>query len=564
MAKEFTVFAFDPDAINPRSTAVWYDHCAALLLKNRKLDRIALVIASDVYFRDDQFTYPDFKAYSTTLERSDLHIHNELNDNEKENNDVKHNIEGDSLATAAEVFREKARLKYLRNIVLFTQHLDRVPDHTTQLIDSLGVHVFVVSPEKPSCYEWIPSSTLDLTWTSALKKTQERTQYLGQLRFGRDPTTGNDNHLAIDVLVYAAVKKDTFPSGHEYVVKGDNVQSVKRETKYYVKRYAEGAEPASDDDNDEPSFSKEYVPGYTRGFKYLKRDEVALTQELSEVAQFPSTAGMDIFGFIKRVDFPHTFLMSEAQYVVPSQKSMGNMLSYKAFVKSLVDLEAYALVRYVPLQNAEVANCVLIPQKLAGVHLPEYIYGLFMVHIPFKEDEKIGHFAQFRDVDEGANDLMEQFILAKSFHEPASDTLNHPKLHLAETEPLNFPRKRSDAYSPFLVSSPAAAKFGRYLKTLLANSVHHDSLVGYTLGNVIPDLSGDNLFNLRNILRTNSTQKDDWLVDVNCGSEAIAAKLVRKLDTEYKIPLKKPKKEDQPRTEKKLAGYIDVDELLEA
>lgn len=549
MSKEFTVFVIDPAATTSPGIQLWYDHCTSLLLKNRKVDRIGVVFDGELHYKEEQFTYSDFQCYTkliTKVDSSSSNIH-------------------DSVYEGLDAFKTKINLAFVRNVIVITNEFppgfsaDRL-----NFIHNHGIKVYIVSPNDPNIPEFTyVSSALDVSKSSTLKKVQSRPTYSGCLRFGKGPEEDSEDHISIDVNVFAAVKKESFISGHTYIVEDNKVVQVKPSLKYFVKKYVQ--KETGSDNEDAEEFEKEEVEKSTKGFKYSKRDFVAITPELESVAKLKTSAGIDILGVIKSTNFPYTYYMNESQYVLPPGDSPKNLLSYTSFVKALYDLGLFALVRFVPSNMAEVHNSVLIPQLFATNSTDEkFSYGLFMIRIPFKEDEKMGRFSDLKQPDEEINSLMESFIQSKDLdvESNSSTFVNNPKLNLTETQMINLPRPKGNAStdSRLMVSSPSIFKFNSYLKKLLVNSLEYPSLLEYLeRDDVISTLTTDetNLYTLENVLQYNSTNEErGWLKRKS--SIGIAKELVEKLEVKLVVPTKKAKKGVlEGGVEVKLEGFVD-------
>ncbi|ODV77903.1 SPOC domain-like protein, partial [Suhomyces tanzawaensis NRRL Y-17324] len=572
--------------------AFWYDHCTALLLKNRKTDRLGLVTTSSKLYEDAQFTYDRFKLYSQHLENQSA---------------GGHFLE--ALVAAIDTFRDKIHLKYLRHLIVITNAKDSLDfdidlEETTKLINQYGIKVIFTGDFDDSSktfYGWkrllaqwdhsriVHSKELHRTIAQsvALRKVAPRATFTGCLRFAVDveaDTLNQDNSaIKIDIQLYPAIKVEKTSSSHEYVFDDETktIRGLQRTTTHFIKKYTrDGPQDllGEENDSDNEDYNKEVISDYVPGFKYSKRDIIAVNKELAEVSQLPTSPGMDILGFVKKQHISLAYLVDESSYIIPPSNSSNiNLVSFNALVRSLIDMDGVALARYVSKENSEVQVCALFPLKF---QLKENSrYGLVSIRLAFKEDEKMGRFPSLtkdytsannddddkEDEDEEetgedgakfsnekkralpsseANVLMEEFIKARDLDEaPGADSFTHvldnQKLGLIDTEFLNLPKTvKGDPDTKLMPTCPATKKTQRYLKQILSTSVNKESLEAFLneekfVEKYLVEEGETNLFNYNNILTGNTVGAENWLTGMNSKSAPLVKKLITTLDSRY-------------------------------
>lgn len=351
------------------------------------------------------------------------------------------------------------------------------------------------------------------------------------------------------------------------------------------------------------------VDEWTDGFKYSNYDLLTLDEDLLSSAKLASSPGMDILGFIKIEDLPYAYLTGESYYLLPeSSCSYKNIVGFNGLCQSLIDLEGLAIVRYVQKSNDEINVCALIPSKIRVNE--RFVYAFMLIRLPFKEDEKIGKFPLLTSIkttsgksftsnndllddnpikqepDEDSsrdtnlpstttNELMESFILSKDLDKierknthPDKFFVENNKVTLFNDSLISFPKLSNFGISSrLLVSSPAVHKFNLNIKKIITKSLEHRNLHEYLndpnfiQNNLISDKndsfgSSTNLFNLSNILKTNSTANDDWLADINENSIDVAKRLIKELDTKY------VKQEDEAKKKRKMTNNNNLNDMF--
>lgn len=632
-SKEFTTFVVD---CNPYMDAVeegqkkssfevglkyFYDHTSNLLLKNRKLDRIGVVPHGlDVLFNDGQFTYLDLKSYSQKLVV-----------NSSSSGDLM-----DSVYRGLELFRPKIHLKFTRNLVIITNDKaelsisDQFEEYSTFILDNkINVIAVGINCDRESEIGLIVSrwkgtliSNVEelLANASILKKVAPRAICTTELKFGVQGQ--DDTSLNISIQIYPATRIEKVIPGHEFTIAEGIPETIKRKTKYYIKEYQDKRPVDEDDEEEEPldedsddeNYKKvevdasQYVPAY----RISKTDVQAVTDDLKELSKLPTVASFDILGFIKFKSLPYAYYVNESSYVLPSatETSNTNSIAFNALVKTLLDFEGVAIVRYVPAATKDITICALLPNVL--LIGDKYSYGFMLLQLAFKEDEKFGKFPYLTkkedkledskedeeenelDVEDDAqgvkNDwnkreypseedtnLMDSFVKSHDLDTdeiPRRDIIDNQKLGLKDTQflltPSNIP---ASVNSNLLASSPAIHKFNSKLKNIIELSLNKDNMFDFLKEDKFIEKymvkEETNLFNLENILKLNTKTPDDWLAHEGPGS---AKKLIKSLQVKFvskEESTKKRKKqnttEDGAQVNAEKAGFddfFDIDEVL--
>lgn len=219
-------------------------------------------------------------------------------------------------------------------------------------------------------------------------------------------TLGGDDGITVSVDVFPAARAAKLPDTHLYLVRNGSAEPVTTNTQYFV----DGGATAVDNGD------------WVLGFKYSNYDLVAVDSGLSDAAQLPGPAGMDIMGFIPMDRLPVAFYTEESDYVIISGIALESARqTYLALCGAMLAQNVAALVRYRPKDNGEVHICGMIAAnaRIGG----KYILTLQMVRLPWREDEKIGRFPRWKvdedkEVKQEENSLQEsgpldQFVLAR-------------------------------------------------------------------------------------------------------------------------------------------------------
>lgn len=642
-SKEFTVFVVDCNPYMGKTgdgqqktnfevgLKYFYDHTTNLLLKNRKLDRIGLVKhGDDALFNDSPFTYLDLKRYSQLLQ-------------------VDSESSGDlmeSVYKGLELFKPKIHLKYSRNLVIITNDeadlsiSDQFEEYSSFILENkintiaIGINCdaeseigLIISKWKGNLIDNVESLIEN---SSILKKVAPRPICTTELKFGvKGDESDADTSLNINVQIYPATRIEKHLAGHEYLIANGKPQPIKRKTNYFIKEYQdkrptvdeEGEEEEADgvdldDESDEENYKKievdasQYIPAY----KISKTDVQAVTDDLKSLSKLPTTTSFDILGFIKFKNLAYAYYVNESSYVLPSatDTSNTNPIAFNALVKTLLDFEGVAIVRYVPEAKKDISLCALLPTVLLINR--KYSYGFILLQLAFKEDEKFGKFPwltkpekkpeEANECDEEDDDelevvddtqvlkhdhnkkeyptkentnLMDLFVKAHDLDKdeiPRRDIIDNQKLGLKDTQFLLTPKvATSNINSYLLASSPAIHKFNTKLKKIIELSLQKDSLFDFLTEDEFVEKymvsDATNLFNLENILKVNTGTPDKFLTQE--GPE-LAKKLIKSLKVKFVTKEESNKKrktqtaaeaEDQINAEK--AGFdefFDVDELL--
>lgn len=573
MSKEITIFVFDLSCTSGElQTCLSYfnDVVITKILKGRKTDYVSIIgcyspITAHAYADEGMFKHIEVVCHKEVPTYKKL---KEWTKKLSSVNEIKPDAADcfDAFMIGAGLLNETLKLKFIRNIVVFTNGQVPMTSWNTDLakasagaINSMDVNVIVGVPglqeENENIVQWRKkleefrhghlADALSLAnstnYTPPLKRVRpiRAAKDILQLRLGADvsqlvtsdsydPTS--DICLCLEVEVYPAVKIEKPIAAHQYLV-SDKVSQIKTETSYYIR--GEGEENV-------PIVKGDWVDG----FKYSNFDLIAVDESLRGLATLKTDTGLDILGFIHREKVPMAYFTSESFYVVPTSEAQGNATGVAAFCKALIELDSFAITRYVQKANDEVQMCVLMPVKI--LHKDKHIYAFSMTRLPFKEDEKMGRFPKLstftttsgKKIDE-PKDLdmkMEEFIRSKDLDAVLGSsgpaTISNRKVTMREPSSLPVELPVQPTLTP---SSPAIQKYNQNLKRIIAKSLSHDSLPDFLQQEKFVEsvMSGNdtNLFNLGNILSVNGESK--WLFDVNKKSNDASHKLLDSLEIEY-------------------------------
>lgn len=403
-----------------------------------------------------------------------------------------------------------------------------------------------------------------------IKKTIPIRQFRAHLLFGSLPSIENytetpNDALSFEIETFPAVKQDTGNlTANEYLIdKQNGPQKLKRERTSYIYATKEVPQDIEEEVSDHPNTSERVLVEqgeWTDGFKFSNFDLIAVEHELAEAAKLKTSPSINIIGFLFTERLPYAYLIGEALYLIP-QKDGGlrNLLGFNTFVQTLIDLKACALVRFVKKIDDEAQMGILMPTRI--ILDGSFIYTFILTRLPFKEDEKIGRFPQLtyireqedektekrskkmRPPTEGINDLMEQFIIAKSLDESTKKTfsdITNMKSSLETNDTVSYPLPGNTSDSKLNVSSPAIDKLSTVLKKIIIKSLESTSVSAFLANDsfvkdnlVEKDSEYTNFFNLSNILQVNSRDQSNWLSVMNKGARPIASKLIDAIDIEY-------------------------------
>lgn len=403
---------------------------------------------------------------------------------------------------------------------------------------------------------------------SSNKKVRPMSIYRGELRFSANfqdiidqrayNAEADDCALAWPVEVFPAAKKDvTSTSMHDYLLENGELIRLERKSTHYVwsknDEYQRPEYP-EDEDVDSKKFDKVAVESkdFTSGFKFSNFDLIALDEDLMDSARLKIFTAFDILGFVKQANIPQAYLTGESFFVVPEKSaSLRTSLNHSAFVKAIYELKAAALARFVRKQAKEIELGVLFPIKVDDGGT--FSHNFLLIRLPFKEDEKIGNFPPLQasnDLESDASSLMEQFIKSQTYLGGETKD-NYPlvskRVTMRTSENSKLPLPGSEETDPFLVSSPAQARFTRYMKTILVKSLTADNLDDFFqqkefVNNVLRDSPHfTNFLNMANCLGL--SLETDWLSKLQTPSKNFAKRLVDELDVSYvrKADIKKRK-----------------------
>lgn len=571
-----------------------YDLVAAKALRGRKTDYVTVVAVHSAR-TDNPYAGDAFQQIEVVCERAvptyDLlrRLRRTLMPNATPNSAYNQDSLGDcfeGVVLAVLLLKETLKQKFIRNIVLIsngestiTSFVLPIAEATYSAFAKLAVNLMVIGIDfdrrtgDANVAQWTKicrehGGTL-LTGEQAveaylyhppMRTVRPLRAFKGQLRFGADheQLLKSDDlesiyrpelslwSLCLNVECYPAAKVELLPSAHSYVVDADAVLRVGQKREYFV-----------DDAPPRPVNDYDRVPG----FKYSNSDLIALDDGLARAATLHTVEGIDVMGFLNQDSFPYAYLTEEAFYVVPENApATRSVLGFGAFCQALLDLNCYAVVRYVHKADAEVRMCILLPLKVAKGDA--FVYTCSMVRIPFREDEKIGRFPFLAPKGEAesamkypsadTNALMESFILAKDLGGSAPrHKVDIAKTVLTATRTSLLPRvsqQPGDPDSLLLSPSPAIHKYNLNLRRMIVASLEvdslravlddHDFVAKFLVSNEDARLANasarpTNLFNLSNVLLTMEPAHRDWLTLIDRQAAPIAATLLQQLDVRY-------------------------------
>lgn len=216
--------------------------------------------------------------------------------------------------------------------------------------------------------------------------------------------------LVIKAEGYPLTKVDRPVSSKNYgFSENDQVQPVAFAREHYV-----GAEPVED-------------ASLMKSFKY-GTSIVPITDQLSKMLKFPSFAGIDILGFVKRVELPVYFLMGEAILITPFGSSstaskygrpgtISDKIAFNALCESLIQTDSYCIARYVQKDGAEVCMAAMIPvyvdkkgtpskkrARVEGEDLKIDTFAFSLIRLPFIEDLKFPNFPSLKGTSDSKDD----------------------------------------------------------------------------------------------------------------------------------------------------------------
>lgn len=618
MSKELTVFILDasksmghtsPEETKSdfqRALRYTFGYFIQHLVKNRKSDRFALILFSggsiDVFYENSPLTLSKVRTYYT----HSVKFHKE------DRGEVEKYSLVDALCKAFELFSRNIHLKFTRNLYLFTNGLLSVRDSQKVLVfkemlvsNQINTLLVLFSNRENQTTEAILGYL-----TQQLKNTKKidfdelvnsgpplkliATRCISEATLGlgivEDMMDGIGNAIQFHVQAFPGVKVQNQIHGNSYYLVPDLDDVVKVETSvlHYIKKTSgfddedeEEEEDAVTKETDSQSkLEKEKISvnksDCIPGFKYSHRDVLAISSELEEATTLETSPILSILGFYEKDKFPFAYFTDECTYIVPHlQYHEHNRLGYSSLVKSMIDLNYLALVRFVAKENTEVQICVAFPRQVTLGKQQGNI--LVLSRVAMKEDEKIGHFPKLEEAkDKTVDDLMEQFIKSKKLRSDSHfdpNTLDNLKIGLTQSEPGSAPITEKTSIDDILLSmNPATKRFNYYLEKILFESLMLTNPLGEFLQEekfVERYLSAgekDVLFNLDSILDSHS---DFLFTDAHQHASDISLKLQAKLDVKYKLQANLEKKKRSYKTafaaqpnDGKFDEYFDIEDLL--
>lgn len=555
----------------------FYDSMIKKIMKARKTDYVSIIachssITNNSFSDNKEFeginvicnkvvpTYSTLKQYKDMLKPTEA---------QPEQGDcVK------AMLVAIAMMQPDIKLKFIRNIVLITDGGEEITSFDTPLLEASiqsvnnnNINVFIIGIDfghsessdrkKHNEEKWmqllesyengkfIDSSKISniLKYVPPLKRVKPIRSYQGQMKFGGDPKSLEYSDslkgeefapVSFNVDVFPAARPEKLTNAHQYHVKDDVIQKTKSEVHHYItvdksKEREEGVEIEK-----VPIDKQEIVSG----FKFSNYDLLAMLEDLKKDSILPVSSSMDILGFIHKDDLPIAFFTLESNYILPSDGPTKNFVGFSAFCQSLIETDSIVLLRYVAKDvdfskgTAEVQICGGIPCKLKINQ--QYVFGLSMVRLPFREDEKMGRFPfllpkkefetdepKYYDEDEINEELMEKFVLSKDLDSVKNESrdpylIDNKKLTLTANEGISNVVESQDTDSKLLINSPALRKYDSNLTKIIKKSLSKDmneflSDPEFISNHMVEQSS--NLFNLSNVLRR--LEADDWLVELN-------------------------------------------------
>lgn len=572
----------------------FYDSMIKKIMKGRKTDYISIIachssITNNSFSDNKEFeginvicnkivpTYSLLKEYKTMLTPT------------KAQPD-----QGDSvkaMLVAIAMMQPDIKLKFIRNIVLITDAGEDISSFDTPLLEASvqsvnnnGINVFMIGidfgyseasdQKKQNEKKWmellesydngkfIDSSKISniLKYVPPLKRIKPIRSYQGKLKLGGDPRSLEYSDtikgeefapISFNIDVFPGARSEKIPNAHQYHVQDDKVQKTKSEVSHYI-TVDKSKENGEGEIEKVPVDKQEIV----NGFKFSNYDLLAMLEDLKKDSVLPVSSSMDILGFIHKDNLPIAFFTLESNFILPSDGPIKNFIGFSAFCQSLIETDTIVLLRYVAKDvdfskgSAEVQICGGIPCKLRINH--QYVFGLSMVRLPFREDEKMGRFPfllpkkefetdepSYYDEDKVNEELMESFVLSKDLDSIKNESrdpylIDNKKLTLVANEGIGNVDQLYDTDSKLLINSPALRKYDTNLTKIIRKSLSEDlteflSDPDFISHHMVEKSS--NLFNLSNVLRR--LEPDDWLKDLSEKAQ-LPAKRLSKIVKPYK------------------------------
>lgn len=386
----------------------------------------------------------------------------------------------------------------------------------------------------------------------AIKKTRPLSVYRGEMRLNADFNSistnpayraeADDLCASLRVEVFPAAKSESTPlHTHDYIIEDESGDIVKvdKVVKHYMWQKQGEPDPHEDDSDPEKTYDKVYVEpqDLTRGFKFSNFDLIALDEDLLKATTLGIFSGLDVLAMTPVLSLPLAYFTGESMYIIPEKDLLArNRLCFNSLHESLRKKDLAMLCRFVRKQEKEVELGAAMPVRVkAGErHICAYVF----VRLPFKEDEKRGHFPTLNIEDE-ADALMDAFVNLKTSQDPLgpADVIDNFKVVMKTSEsrkltvPQNLPRQT------LLASSPAVNRILKHTRQILLKLLSADDWVGFftdpkfiTNNLTAPDTS--NFLNLSNCLAVNSNNHQ-WALDLSLQAVPASIELAEELDVKY-------------------------------
>ncbi|CAI5756027.1 unnamed protein product [Candida verbasci] len=569
--KEYTIYGLDcssyMNTTQPNETASDFQlglnyiisNLVSNAMKNRKSDRFGILIYNSSSFK---LLYTDGQIELTILKK----WYNTIKDFHDQS--VAKGGHFDLISALNEIinqFKITTHLKYFRSVIFLTNGVMKLKkDYDSSTLRSFLSDVkidinFILFPNFHTdnlieLIKTLPNTNLS-NWDEFIK--------LGPSSKLINPIVKTTTNLSfsdlnLNVQVYPAIKKQNSIHGHEYYNKeSDTITKVEKTSEYYISNELDIEEELEKEGDEEVSndVEREIIDKLeaSNGFKISNLEVVALVDELIDVSTLKTQPSINIIGFIKFNNLKLSYLTDESLYVIPNSSSFNqkNKIGFNSLIKSLLEMDYVALVRYVPKSNSEVELCAAYPQRVI-LKSGKFSYILMLVRLAMKEDEKRGRFYPLHKLQENEDEkkleridsLMENFIKSKKIRnddEFIKNTLNNDKIRQTKSSNSTNPIDANTSLESILLSTnPATKRFNHYLnKTILKWMDSELNLINFSKQDKFIEkyLTVDEkytLFNMDNILDAN----ESYFLDKKEEDKDYERKLMEELNIKYKLQSK--------------------------
>jgi ATP-dependent DNA helicase 2 subunit 2 len=187
--------------------------------------------------------------------------------------------------------------------------------------------------------------------------------------------------MSIGVEVFPCTRRATAMTASSYAMSKiepatistpsqNNLQAVKWDRQYYV--------------NDESGIGgKKELDRDTleNGYRYGS-EIVYITKEEEEAIMFPTSASLQVIGFVNKKSVPPYMLMGHTDYIIGQRGNNRDAVAISAFARALFETDNFGLARYVNKDGKDPQIVVLMPYIRAELE------GLVFCQLPFAEDER--------------------------------------------------------------------------------------------------------------------------------------------------------------------------------